>query len=39
MYYMRNNAPALCHTSSLVEELGQIEYVKAETEADFRYKG
>jgi len=27
MYYARTNTPALCRTSSLVEELGQIEYV------------
>ena len=26
VYYARTNTPALCHTSSLVEELGQIEY-------------
>ena len=27
MYYARTDTPALCRTSSLVEELGQIEYV------------
>ncbi|KAL0956262.1 hypothetical protein HGRIS_002416 [Hohenbuehelia grisea] len=27
MYYQRTDTPALCRTSSLVEELGQIEYV------------
>jgi phospholipid-transporting ATPase len=27
MYYAKTNTPALCRTSSLVEELGQIEYV------------
>jgi phospholipid-transporting ATPase len=27
MYYTRTDTPALCRTSSLVEELGQIEYV------------
>lgn len=27
MYYAHNDTPALCRTSSLVEELGQIEYV------------
>jgi phospholipid-transporting ATPase len=27
MYYARSDTPALCRTSSLVEELGQIEYV------------
>jgi len=27
MYYPRTDTPALCRTSSLVEELGQIEYV------------
>uniref|UniRef100_A0A8H8CP71 Phospholipid-transporting ATPase n=1 Tax=Psilocybe cubensis TaxID=181762 RepID=A0A8H8CP71_PSICU len=27
MYYSRTDTPALCRTSSLVEELGQIEYV------------
>ncbi|KAF9501800.1 calcium transporting ATPase [Pleurotus eryngii] len=27
MYYMKTDTPALCRTSSLVEELGQIEYV------------
>src|SRR5258708_34414771 len=27
MYYVKTDAPALCRTSSLVEELGQIEYV------------
>lgn len=27
MYYERTDTPALCRTSSLVEELGQIEYI------------
>lgn len=27
MYYVKTDTPALCRTSSLVEELGQIEYV------------
>jgi phospholipid-transporting ATPase len=27
MYYLKTDTPALCRTSSLVEELGQIEYV------------
>ncbi|SJK97928.1 probable P-type ATPase (amino-phospholipid-translocase) [Armillaria ostoyae] len=27
MYYAKTDTPALCRTSSLVEELGQIEYV------------
>jgi phospholipid-transporting ATPase len=27
MYYAPTDTPALCRTSSLVEELGQIEYV------------
>lgn len=27
MYYQKTDTPALCRTSSLVEELGQIEYV------------
>lgn len=27
MYYEKTDTPALCRTSSLVEELGQIEYV------------
>ena len=27
MYYPKTDTPALCRTSSLVEELGQIEYV------------
>ena len=27
MYYARTDTPALCRTSSLVEELGQIEYI------------
>lgn len=27
MYYAKSDTPALCRTSSLVEELGQIEYV------------
>ena len=27
MYYARTDTPAICRTSSLVEELGQIEYV------------
>src|SRR3954452_1592914 len=27
MYYARTDTPALCRTSSLVEDLGQIEYV------------
>jgi phospholipid-transporting ATPase len=27
MYYARTDTPAVCRTSSLVEELGQIEYV------------
>lgn len=27
MYYPATNTPALCRTSSLVEELGQIEYI------------
>lgn len=27
MYYARTDTPALCRTSALVEELGQIEYV------------
>lgn len=27
MYYTKTDTPALCRTSSLVEELGQIEYV------------
>ncbi|KAG1772828.1 P-type ATPase [Suillus occidentalis] len=27
MYYAPSDTPALCHTSSLVEELGQIEFV------------
>ncbi|KIJ26520.1 hypothetical protein M422DRAFT_272396 [Sphaerobolus stellatus SS14] len=27
MYYAKRDTPALCRTSSLVEELGQIEYV------------
>lgn len=27
MYYEKTNTPALCRTSSLVEELGQIEYI------------
>ncbi len=27
MYYSKTDTPALCRTSSLVEELGQIEYV------------
>jgi len=26
MYYAKTDTPALCRTSSLVEELGQIEY-------------
>ena len=27
MYYAKTDTPAVCRTSSLVEELGQIEYV------------
>jgi phospholipid-transporting ATPase len=27
MYYVHNNTPALCWTSSLVEELGQTKYI------------
>lgn len=27
MYYAKSDTPALCRTSSLVEELGQIEYI------------
>ena len=27
MYYQDNDTPAICRTSSLVEELGQIEYI------------
>ena len=27
MYYAKTDTPALCRTSSLVEELGQIEYI------------
>ena len=27
MYYPKSDTPALCRTSSLVEELGQIEYI------------
>lgn len=27
MYYSKTDTPALCRTSSLVEELGQIEYI------------
>lgn len=27
MYYAPTDTPALCRTSSLVEELGQIEYI------------
>jgi phospholipid-transporting ATPase len=27
MYYERFDTPAVCRTSSLVEELGQIEYI------------
>lgn len=27
MYYEKTDTPALCRTSSLVEELGQIEYI------------
>jgi phospholipid-transporting ATPase len=27
MYYVKTDTPAVCRTSSLVEELGQIEYV------------
>lgn len=27
MYYQPTDTPALCRTSSLVEELGQIEYI------------
>ena len=27
MYYAKTDTPAICRTSSLVEELGQIEYV------------
>jgi phospholipid-transporting ATPase len=27
MYYARTDTPAVCRTSSLVEELGQIEYI------------
>lgn len=27
MYYPKTDTPALCRTSALVEELGQIEYI------------
>ncbi|RDB24741.1 hypothetical protein Hypma_007946 [Hypsizygus marmoreus] len=44
MYYARTDTPALCRTSSLVEELGQIEYVFSDktgtltcNEMEFRY--
>ena len=44
MYYDKTDTPALCRTSSLVEELGQIEYVFSDktgtltcNEMEFRY--
>lgn len=36
MYYAPTDTPALCRTSSLVEELGQIEYVFSD-KVDFAF--
>ncbi|KAJ6602154.1 calcium transporting ATPase [Mycena sp. CBHHK59/15] len=37
MYYARTDTPALCRTSSLVEELGQIEYVFKRQDRDSHF--